>query len=186
LAAVESLRSAISAQPAIAPSPAVRQQLLAQIKTRRPAPRLFARPIAWLVGSAVALVLLVALWFVVQPGIALQWSVAGTGASTYRVYRAPVNGEEFNLISEVPARSDSQAYSFTDITSLPGQTYTYVIEAVTRDGQTTLSPFAVGRGLDVLPAQLALVLTSLVVGAAAMALVSNSSRPAINRRLMGA
>lgn len=185
LNAIDDLRSTINAQPKISPSPRVRQQLLAQIRTRQRAPRLLARP-TWLIGPVVAVLLLVALWMVVQPGIALHWSVAGTGASAYRVYRAPVDTEQFNLISEIPARNDAQAYSFTDVTSLPGQTYTYVIEAVTESGQTTRSPLAVGRGLDVLPAQLALILTSLVAGAAAILLVGNVSHPTSNRRPLGA
>ncbi len=183
LTTVSELRSAINAQPRLAPSPAVRQQLLAQIKTRQPSPKHLARP-AWLVGSAVALVLLVALWLVVQPGIALQWSVTGTGVNTYRVYRAPADSEEFSLISEIPAQHNAEAYSFTDITSLPGQTYTYVIEAVTQTGQTTLSPLAIGHGLDVLPAQLALILTSLVAGVVAMLFVSNYT-PTERRRPIG-
>ena len=181
LAAVDDVRSAVSAQPKLAPSPMVRRRLLAQIKTR---PQKSRRP-AWLVGSAVALVLLVALWIVVQPGIALQWSVTGDGVSTYRVYRAPADSAEFSLISEIPVQSDTRTYSFTDITSLPGQTYAYVIQAITRTGQTTLSPIAVGRGLDVLPAQVALILTSLVAGAAAMLLVGNATRSPINRRPIG-
>ncbi len=188
LAAVSALRSSISAQSKLAPSPLVRQQLLAQISVQQPGTqrlaRYLARP-AWLIGSAVAFVLLVVLWLVVQPGIALQWSVAGTGASAYRVYRAPVDSQEFNLLSEIPAQHDAQAYSFTDITSLPGQTYTYVIEAVTSTGQTTLSPLAVGHGLDVLPAQLALILTSLVAGTAAMVFVGQAARPTAHRRFLG-
>ncbi|MBI5564306.1 MAG: hypothetical protein HY870_05395 [Chloroflexi bacterium] len=184
LAAVSVLQSAISEQPKLPPSPLVRQQLLAHISLQQRAPRRLARP-AWLVGSAVTVILLVALWAVIQPGIALQWSVAGTGASAYRVYRAPVDSEEFSLISEIPAQHNGQAYSFTDITSLPGQTYTYVVEAVTDSGETTLSPLAVGRGLDVLPAQLALILTSLVAGAAATLLAGNLARPASHRRPIG-
>lgn len=180
LADVNTLRSAIGAQPRLAPSPLVRQQLLAKVATRQRAAR---RP-AWLVGSAVALVLLVALWAVIQPGIALQWSVAGTGVSTYRIYRAVAESTDFNLLSEIPASESARAYSFTDVTSLPGQTYTYVVEAVTVDGETTLSPVAMGRGADVLPAQLALVLTSLVAGAAAMLLVGTPGRSA-PRRLIG-
>lgn len=185
LAAVDGLRSAISAQPGIAPSPAVRRQLLARLKIERRAPARLARS-AWWLGSAVAVVLLVALWAVVQPGIALQWSVNGSGASAYRVYRAPVDSKEFSLLSEVPAQANAQAYTFTDVTSLPGQTYTYVIEAVTNNGQTALSPLAVGRGLEALPAQLALILTSIVAGATAMMLVGDATRPTINRRLIGA
>lgn len=180
LADVNMLRSAVSAQSRLAPSPLVRQQLLAKIATRR---RTARRP-AWLIGSAVTLVLLVALWVVIQPGIALQWSVAGTGVSTYRIYRAVAESTDFNLLSEIPATDRAQAYSFTDVTSLPGQTYTYVVEAVTLDGETTLSPVAMGRGLDVLPAQLALILTSLVAGTAAMLLVGTPGRSA-PRRLIG-
>ena len=76
LAAIESVRSAVIGQPRLSPSPAVRRQLLARLHTER---HTAVRPdrSAWLIGSAVALVLLVALWAVVQPGIALQWSVDG-------------------------------------------------------------------------------------------------------------
>jgi hypothetical protein len=183
LAAVDSLRSAISAQPGIAPSPAVRRQLLARLKTGRRAPARLARS-AWWLGSVVAVVLLVALWMVVQPGIALQWSVAGNGASAYRVYRAPAESEEFSLLSEVPAQVDTRAYTFTDVTSLPGQTYTYVVEMMTNNGQSLASQAVIGRGLDVLPAQLALVLTSLVAGATTMLLIGDANLPttAISRR----
>jgi hypothetical protein len=185
LAVVNELRSGVSAQPKLSPSPLVRQQLLAQINSRQPAPRRLARP-AWLIGSVVSVILLLVLWVVVQPGIALEWSVAGTGANTYRVYRAPVDSEEFSLLGEIPAQRNAQAYSFTDITSLPGQTYTYVVEAITSNGQSTLSPLAVGRGLDVLPAQLALILTSLVAGVVAMLLVGSSPRSTVHGRPIGA
>jgi hypothetical protein len=179
LAAVDSLRSAISAQPGIAPSPAVRRQLLARLKAERRAPARLARS-AWWLGSAVAVVLLVALWVVVQPGIALQWSVAGNGASAYRVYRAPVDSEDFNLLSEVPAQVDTRTYTFTDVTSLPSQTYTYVVEVVTNNGQSLASQTVIGRGLEALPAQLALILTSLVAGAAVMLLIGETNRSMIN------
>ena len=176
LAAVDGLRSAISAQPDIAPPPTVRRQLLARLKTERRAPARLARS-AWWLGSAVAVVLLVALWAVVQPGIALQWSVAGSGASAYRVYRAPVDSEEFSLLSEVPAQVDSRAYTFTDVTSLPGQTYTYVVEVVANNGQPLASQTVIGRGLEALPAQLALILTSLAAGVATMMLIGETTRP---------
>jgi len=185
LAVVNELRSGINAQPKLSPSPLVRQQLLAQINSQQRVPRRLARP-AWLIGSVVSVILLLVLWVVVQPGIALEWSVAGTGASTYRVYRAPVDSEEFSLLSEIPAQRNAQAYSFTDITSLPGQTYTYVVEVIASNGQSTLSPLAVGRGLDVLPAQLALILTSLLAGVVAMLLVGSSPRSTAHGRPLGA
>jgi hypothetical protein len=185
LAAVDGLRSAINAQPGIAPSPAVRRQLLARLKTERRAPAQLARS-AWWIGSAVAVVLLVTLWVVVQPGIALQWSVAGSGARAYRVYRAPADSEEFNLISEVPAQVDTRAYTFTDVTSLPGQTYTYVVEVVTNNGQSLVSQTVIGRGLEALPAQLALILTSVVAGTAVMLLIGETTRPTARGRFIGA
>jgi hypothetical protein len=183
LTAIENVRSVVNAQVRLSPSPAVRRQLLARLHTeRRTAVRLDRS--AWSIGSLVALVLLVALWAVVQPGIALQWSVDGNGASAYRIFRAPAGSEDFSLLSEIPAQTNVQAYSFIDSTSLPGLTYTYVVEAVTQNGQTSLSPLAVGRGWDVLPAQLALILTSVVAGLMAMMLMTNSTR-STNRRLIG-
>ncbi len=183
LAAIENVRLVVNAQPRLLPSPAVRRQLLARIHTeRRTAVRLDRS--AWSIGLLVALVLLVALWAVVQPGIALQWSVDGNGASAYRIYRAPAGSKDFNLLGEIPAQTNAQAYSFIDSTSLPGLTYTYVVEAVTQNGQTSLSPLAVGRGWDVLPAQLALILTSILAGLMAMMLIANSTQTT-SRRLIG-
>jgi hypothetical protein len=179
LTAVDGLRAAISAQPRIAPPPAVRRKLLARLKTERRAPVRLVRSTWWL-GSAVAVVLLVALWAVVQPGIALQWSVMGSGASAYRVYRAPVDSAEFSLLSEVPVQADTRAYTFTDVTSLPGQTYTYVVEVVANNGQSLASQTVTGRGLEALPAQLALVLTSLAAGVAVMLLTGETNRSMIN------
>ncbi len=185
LRAIEHVRSAVNGQPRLSPSPVVRRQLLARLHAERQAPLRLGRS-AWLVGSAVALVLLVTLWMVVQPGIALRWSVDGGSASAYRIYRAPADSEDFSLLGEIPAQINAYSYSFIDITSLPGQTYTYIVEAVTQSGETTLSPLAVGRGWDVLPAQLALILTSVVAGLAAMLLMTNSTRTMANRRPIGA
>jgi hypothetical protein len=184
LAVIEDVRSAVNAQPQLSPSPTVRRQLLTRLNAERQAPVRLGRS-AWLVGSVVALVLLVALWMVVQPGIALRWSVNGGNVSAYRIYRAPVGTEEFRLLSEIHAQSDARSYSFIDITSLPGQTYTYIVEAVTQNGETSFSPLAVGRGWDVLPAQLALIMTSVVGGLATMMLMAHSTQVA-NRRLIGA
>jgi hypothetical protein len=185
LAAVNGLRSAISAQPDIVPAQAVRRQLSARLKTERRAPAWLARS-AWWLGPMVAVMLLVVLWAVAQPGIALQWSVAGNGASAYRVYRAPADSKEFSLLSEMPAQVDTRAYTFTDVTPLPGQTYTYIVEVITNNGRSLVSQPIIGRGLDALPAQLALILTSLAAGAAAMITAGNLTRSAFDRRLIGA
>ncbi len=183
LAEVENIREAVGSHPHLSPSPVVRRRLLARLRGERQ-PRQLARS-AWLIGSVVALVLLVTLWIVVQPGIALQWSVEGGSANAYRIYRAPSGSQDFQLLSEVPARTNLQSYSFIDITSLPGQMYTYVVEAVTENGQTSRSPLAIGSGWDVVPAQLALIMTSVIAGLAAMWLTAHSTQTVSNRRLIG-
>ena len=180
LAALKELRSAAHAQVWLPPSPVVRRQILAQIPARRHSTRL-----AGVAGLVATLVLLIVLWAIVQPGITLRWSVTGIGAHTYRIYRAPANTSEFSLIGEISARNDVQTYSYTDLSLLPQQTYTYQIEAVTNDGNITFSPLATGYGQAVFPVQLTLILISVLVGLAAMLIIDETVRPPLRSRLKG-
>ena len=172
LAAWQQIHTAAVSQPKAALSPRVKRDLMARVQAIRRA-RVKRVRIGWLVGSAIAVVMLLALWAVVQPGIALQWSVTGSGAQSYRIYRAVTGTSEYALLQEIPARPDTPHYTFTDVTSLPGQSYTYLVEAVTLNGQSILSRTATGNGLDLLPALLSLVLTSILAGYAGMYLVDN-------------
>jgi hypothetical protein len=183
--ALQQIRAAAAGQPLATPSPIVRQQLSARLKAlRHPhSPRLSW---SWAAGAVLAIIVLVGLWSLVQPGIALQWSVSGDGAIVYRIYRAVDNNHDFELLSEVAAQPEAQAYTFTDTRALPGQTYTYLIEAVTQTGLPVLSSTVTSNGLAAFPAQLALLCSSLAVGGLAVYLMRSWSDLVKGRRLLGA
>jgi len=66
-------------------------------------------------------------------------------------------------VREVPAQSGMLDYTFVDTALWPGQAYQYRVEAI--DAETASATVA-ANGADVLPAQLAIVLSSLLIGAA--------------------
>jgi hypothetical protein len=158
----QGVRLAAMSQPARMPSALVRQRVLAQA---RGAARSGRAP-RWLPvvsGAVVTVLALVFLWSVVRPGIGLQWSVDGAIPIAFRVYRAPAGSNRFEIMREIPARSGIVDYSFVDTALWPGQTYQYRVEAVNAD---TVSATIAANGADVLPAQLAIVLSSLLIGLA--------------------
>jgi len=163
----EQVRTATLSQPQRAPAPAVRQRVLAQARTQR-APTPFGALPRWvpmLSGAFLALVTLAVLWAVMQPGIGLQWSVnSGAAPAAFRIYRAPLGSDRFEVVREVPARPDTLDYSFTDTTLWPGQAYQYRIEAVNHEAS---SATIAASGSGVLPLQLAIVVSSLLIGLAA-------------------
>lgn len=164
LTAWQQVRSAALSQPQRPPAPVVRQRVLAQARTQTP----FKTPIRWLPllsGVILTLLTLAVLWNVVQPGIGLQWSVAGSVPAAFRIYRAPLGSDHFEIVREVPARANTVDYSFIDTTLWPGQAYQYRIEAV---DPVAASATIAASGSDVLPLQLAIVFSSLLIGLAAV------------------
>ena len=170
LTAWQQVRSAALSQPQRPPAPLVRQRVLAQTRAPRAARAstpFTARP-RWLPalsGVILALLTLAVLWNVVQPGIGLQWSVAGSVPSAFRIYRAPLGSDHFEIVREVPARANTLDYSFIDTTLWPGQAYQYRIEAVSPEAA---SATIAASGSDVLPLQLAIIVSSLLIGLAAV------------------
>jgi len=185
LAALRQTRQAVAAHPQPAPSPRVRAAVLTQVQSRRPRSSIGLR-LSWVWGTVTAVALLCVLWLIIQPGLAVEWHIQGQGASAFRVYRAPVGSAQFELIHEVAARPNQYAYAVTDLSPLPGQVYTYLIEAVTPDGHPIISQSVIGNGLDALPAQLALLLTSAVAGYSLMLFARFWPSLAIGRRMIGA
>lgn len=162
LNAWQAIRSAALSQHTRVPPAALRQQILAQIRTTS---RLRHLP-GWLPvlsGVACALAALLLLWNIVQPGIGLQWSVNGVVPTAFRVYRAPVGSDRFEIVREVPAQSGILDYTYVDTTLWPGQAYQYRVEAVNVE---TASATIAANGADVLPTQLAIILSSLLIGVA--------------------
>jgi hypothetical protein len=158
----QQVRAAASSQPQRVPTAAVRQHVLAQARAQS---QFKAQP-RWLPvlsGILLAVLTLAVLWNVVQPGIGLQWSVNGSVPAAFRVYRAPLGSDRFEIVREVPARPNTLDYSFIDTTLWPGQAYQYRIEAVNHEA---MSATIAASGSDVLPLQLAIVFSSLLIGLA--------------------
>jgi hypothetical protein len=114
-------------------------------------------------GAVLAVLALLLLWNVVQPGIGLQWTVNGAVPVAFRVYRAPAGSDRFEIVREIPAQSGIVDYTYVDTALWPGQAYRYRVEAVNAEAASaTIS----ANGTDVLPTQLAIVLSSLLLGIA--------------------
>ena len=159
LAAWQAVRSAALSQPTRVPPLAVRQRVLAQAQARSKTPRWL--PV--LSGAVLAVLALLLLWNVVQPGIGLQWSVNGAVPVAFRVYRAPAGSQRFEFVREVPAQSGIMDYTYVDTALWPGQAYQYRVEAVNAE---TASATVAANGADVLPTQFAIVFSSLLIGLA--------------------
>jgi hypothetical protein len=159
LAAWQVVRSAALSQPQRVPSAAVRRCVLDQAKARSKMPRWLPA----LSGVILAVLTLLLLWNAVQPGIGLQWSVRGAVPTAFRVYRAPAGSDRFEFVREIPAQSGTLDYRYVDTALWPGQTYQYRVEAVNAE---SASATIAANGADLLPAQLAIILSSLLIGVA--------------------
>jgi hypothetical protein len=184
LAAWGEIQEVLASQPRMTPSPRVWQGITAQV-SQAPARRQ-AAPLARLAwGLAVALAVLAVLWTVLQPGIVLQWSAAGGPSAAFRVYRAPVGSGDvelqgnslavaeqlhFGLVGEVPAEARAADYRYVDARPWLARAYVYRIEALGRGGQPLASHAIAATVLEALPAQVAVLLASLMAGCGAAAL----------------
>jgi hypothetical protein len=158
----QQVRAATLSQPQRVPTAAVRHRVLAQARAQA---QYKAQP-RWLPvlsGILLAVLTLAMLWNVIQPGIGLQWSVNGAVPAAFRVYRAPLGSDRFEIVREVPAHPNTLEYSFVDTTLWPGQAYQYRIEAV---NHAATSATIAASGSDVLPLQLAIIFSSLLIGLA--------------------
>lgn len=154
------IQAAALSQPQRVPPAAVRQRLLAQ--TRVPVKRW--TPARWLPGFsglALAILTLVTLWNVMRPGIGLQWTVSGDAPAAFRIYRAPLGSDRFEVVSEVPARPGMLDYTFIDMALWPGQTYQY---RVTEVKHNIISATIAASSASALPVQLAILLSSVALG----------------------
>jgi len=168
LATLRRVYSAASGRPQTAPSPAVRQRLIAQMRTTRQL-RSVPRWLPWAGGFALAVTLLIALWLIVQPGISLQWTADGP-VTAFRVYRAPVGSDNFELMYATPAQPNAQEYTYIDTLIWPSQTYVYRVEGIGQN-QPAVSRAITANGQGALPGQIMIVFTSLMAGCCAFSVM---------------
>jgi fibronectin type 3 domain-containing protein len=153
------LKEALSQQAVHTPPAFIRARVMAEIQElpqRMQSPR-------WAIGAVLSLIILAILWGIVQPGIVLQWAWKNGDVETFRVYRAAEGSVDFSLLSEISTKKTATEYTFVDSTLIPGQNYTYKIQAVNNDGQLVFSELVSDSGISALPGQLALIITSLVI-----------------------
>jgi len=159
------IQTVVTSQPQRMPSPVVRQRLMAIIRVPTASYTKVTQP-SWslLAGALLTLSVLILLWLVVRPGVVLQWSLERDGMSSYRIYRASQGSSQFELVTEIPAQANRLRYNFVDALLMPGRNYIYRVEGIQADGVSTFSQIVNGRSQDVILGQLALILTSMIVG----------------------
>ncbi len=165
--------SALKEQPMEAPAPIVRQRIMAAINRDTVAARRTNPLVLYPAALMLAFAVLIVLWMVIRPGNVLEWTVTDLGIQEFQVYRAPLGGSDFELVSTIPVRSQKVQYTFVDALLIPGQSYTYLVKGVQSSGQSLLSQTIAADGADALMGQILLILTSLVVGYLGVTLVQN-------------
>jgi len=151
----------LQSQESIAPSNRVKNHLL-NIEHHQPM-RSKNNTHAWLWGVPMMIFVFIILWLVVQPGTLLHWSINGNLPESFLIYRAPEGSNQFVLIDELSAIPSQPEYQYTDIITVPGQTYQYLIEVRDQNGVTTRSQATTNDSQMALAAQIALFLTSFIL-----------------------
>lgn len=168
LAAWQKLQGAVRGQSLARPSADVRARLMGRIEqdARQSPARPVFRGLSFnaLAGAALTLIVLALLWFAVQPGVALQWTLEGAGVASFNIYRAVQGSDDFTLLAEIPAQRGAERYRFVDVRLWPGRAYVYRVEGVGQAGEIAASQSIASGPLAALPGQLAILFTSLVIG----------------------
>ncbi|MBN1668452.1 MAG: hypothetical protein JW862_15260 [Anaerolineales bacterium] len=167
---LELLEQAVQAQPQIQPPTYIRQQILESVQPVRG--RVFFAQ--WAGGLLLAVLTLVLLWGLVQPGITLRWTASGEEITAFRVYRLDPQDLHYELVDEVPANTRRSEYRVLDSVVLPSRNIEYVIEGVDQNGYTLKQQSTVGAALPTLISQLTLILSSLVAASAVVLLVTRA------------
>lgn len=159
------IRITMTNQPQKIPSPMVRQRLMTSIRTPS---EMKVQKSRWIwnlaSGALLTLSIFILLWLAVRPGVVLQWSLARDGITGYRIYRTPLGKNQFDLIKDVPAQANRLQYYYVDAFILPGANYIYRVEGIRSDGTTIQSTIVNGRARDVMPSQVELFLSSIILG----------------------
>lgn len=123
----------------------------------------------WGLGMTLIVLSLALFWYVLPPGIVLQWTVSGNAPMTFRIYRA--NSEQpqnYELLDEISTGMsltslDARVFTYRDLYLLPGQRYEYRIEMVDHNG-SAYSQTIMSTAFQALPGQMALFLSFLLLG----------------------
>ena len=167
------MMSAIQSQKRLSPSASIWENLIESVDVyRQQSIVTWQKRIFIGIGIGLGILVFIALWWFVQPGVRLQWSVQGPTPVAFRVYRAPKGSEEFTLIREMKAHGELLEYQLTDTFVIPGSDYTYRVEALDDIGRVGSSQLIIHNTLESIPWQLGILLTSVLFGFSAY-IVSN-------------
>jgi len=133
---------------------------------------------ALLAGLAVAVMVFSLLWFIAKPGVTLRWSIKGTSSVSFRIYRAPSGSENYTLVGEVSARDNQLVYQYRDLMLMPERAYLYRVEGIDSNGGVAFSQAVASDPSSILPGQLSILLTSMIMGYACLSLLK--SRPGVH------
>ena len=182
LEALQALQTAAKEGELATPGPGTYAKIRSRILTTPQASPLpqASRRMVWIWGTGLTLMAFFLLWFLLPPGIVLEWSVQGQAPQAFRVYRAPIadsgGAMEFALLEQIPAQPTAEAYRFTDSLLLPGQSYVYRVETLDQSGELVTSSQVMGDALETLPGQIAILLSAVIAGYGIALLLSQTGR----------
>lgn len=164
-----SLQAIVSSQEELLPSPSVKQHIMAEI--RQPAQSWLEPAFRWATSVAMAFLVMLVLWSIVQPGAVLAWQ-SPQEVTFFRVYRAPAGSASYELLREIETQQEVTQYTFLDPLLIPGKDYQYRIEGLQEGGELAFQETVLGNTAQVLPAQLAIMLSSLMLTLSMLSLVN--------------
>jgi hypothetical protein len=156
---VQQIAAMVRTQKVQSPSAGIDVLLFAKIKEQNRKRRLHQ----WAWSIFAAALFFVLLWLIIQPGVWLRWSVRGSEAAEFRVYRAPVGSNSFKLVAEIPALTGRYRYQYRDLGVLPGKSCHYAVEIVDWAGNTSYSPVVATNPWESLTVYVTIMLTSFVL-----------------------
>jgi hypothetical protein len=176
----QGIRQAVGEQPRPVPAAG----LLQQTKARIQAARVEKEHSRWTWqaragGIATMVLVFVLLWGILKPVTTLRWSIYGNVPATFKLYRAPEGSQDYRLIREIPARENQYVYVYNDLLSVPGRAYQYRVEGFNHSGVIMSSQAVISNPRTVLPGQLSILLTSMIMGYVCLSLLKGLPGPVL-------
>lgn len=171
LKGLQHLRKAVQAQTVNKPSlevwRSIQKRTSVELTSSAPLVRGSGFWQAWGLGMALIALSLMLFWYVLPPGIVLQWTVSGNNPAAFRVYRTRADQpQNYQLLDEISAgislnSLDARVFTYRDLFLLPGQGYEYRIEMIDHNG-LAYSQTIMSTAFQALPGQLALLLSFIL------------------------
>jgi hypothetical protein len=169
----QAINRAVLEQPRFAPHSRVFEQINSHIGEHRTSLKFNWRILPAIAsGLAAAMIVFVLLWLIVKPGITMRWSVNGVVPATFRVYRAPTGSPAYELIGEIKSEDNQFVYQYRDLIFVPGRSYLYRVDGINSSGEITFSKAVINDTRSILPGQLIILLTSVIMGYVCLSIIN--------------